>query len=233
MFRDIPTNCIRSFPLSNNTLNAILKQASEQKATRINLSTLYIRDEQAEIIADFLKKNHHLLRLNLSKNIIGAKGLAKIAEALEWNHTLTHLDLADNKIHTKDIKKLIPVLNVNKKLLYINLAFNYIGDKGARLIADALVENKTIKLIDLTANKITYISRKPQEIFIYDFLFAKKERPLYVPWAEKKHETKIIKNAFLFFEEPKTYETEHDLYTEKKATEPRPSGRVAGLAKGL
>ena len=140
---------LRSFPLSNSNLITILKQASEQKATQIKLSTLYIRDEQAEIIADFLKKNHHLLRLNLSKNIIGAKGLAKIAEAMEWNHTLTHLDLADNKIHTKDIKKLIPALSVNKKLLYINLAFNHIGNQGARLIAEAITENKTIKLICL------------------------------------------------------------------------------------
>lgn len=221
MFRDTKKNVEdallsrnkNSLPLTNDNLKAILKQTSEQKSTRMNLSTLCISNDQAEIIADFLKKNHHLLRLNLSKNNITAKGLAKIGEALMWNHTLTHLDLADNKIYTSDIKELVSALSVNKRLLYINLAFNNIGNQGARLIADAIAENTVIKLIDLSVNKVTYIQKKPNAIFIYDFLWTKKERPLYIPWAEKKHETKTIENAFLFFEETESKEAEHERHS--------------------
>jgi Leucine Rich repeat len=145
-----------------------------------DLSSKSIDAEGAEVIANDLADNMHVLTLILSKNAIGDEGCHKLARALKTNSTLESIWLDDNGIGDTGSSAIaaavqeadalttlilngnnigpvgaVALVKENSRLVVLGLSRNSLGDEGAVAIADALTGNTTLSSLDLTGNGIT------------------------------------------------------------------------------
>ena len=100
--------------------------AMRGELTDLYLNACGIGDDQAIIVAEFLKLDERVLAVHLRDCRIGQRGVEAIAEALRLNDKVEYLSLVDNEL----------------------------GDEGAEIIIDALSHNVCVKKIFIWANGI-------------------------------------------------------------------------------
>jgi Ran GTPase-activating protein (RanGAP) involved in mRNA processing and transport len=98
-----------------------------------NLSSRNLTDDDAKLVADYLKSDTKLTHL-VKYNQIGDEGGKAIGKALEANKTLTQLYLQNNKIGDEEVEAINMLLESSgsfiKKLLdYVYKSINKNGDK--------------------------------------------------------------------------------------------------------
>jgi Leucine-rich repeat (LRR) protein len=147
-------------PLNSKRLKAHINKGC------LDLSNSNIKDEDVQLIFQYLSDNPKIKSLNLSYNKISYKGTKILscntsltslnlhsnlicnegASAISRHKRLRSLDLGDNKIGSKGAR----VLAYNTTLISLNLAGNKISDKGAI----ALSHNTTLKTLNMKLNEI-------------------------------------------------------------------------------
>ena len=140
--------------ISDEILSQILPLLSVLNITKLNLSSNWIEDKGANILAKALKTNTSLITLDLSRCEIGDDGAMAIAKALEINQTLKDLYLSLNNILTAGATALAEALKTNSKLKELNIRCNNLGDDGAKALTEALKTNKSLTQLDLYGNNL-------------------------------------------------------------------------------
>ena len=99
----------------------------------VDLSGKLIRDEEAKLVADFIKINGKLKTLNLNGNELKDEGLVMIAEALRRHNAIILLDLRGNKF-TELGKNYLEDVNNDKgrqlKIMYYYITIYLIYPQG-------------------------------------------------------------------------------------------------------
>jgi len=122
---------------------AVMASGESNPYTKLDLAGNNIGSEEAQALAESLKRNTTLTQLNLEGNKIGEEGARALAESLKPNTALTKLNLGHNGIGDKGTCALAESLKQNTTLHTVNLSRNNIGDEGARTLAESLKQNTT------------------------------------------------------------------------------------------
>ncbi|CAK94313.1 unnamed protein product (macronuclear) [Paramecium tetraurelia] len=164
------------------SLQTMLEQL--KNAQRIDLSEMYIGDDGARLLSNYVKNNKNLKCLVLRGNNITAQGFLDIVTALrgcpllkilslEWNQigsdgvgietlagflvsnkSLQHIGLSNNKLTGDQIEPLANALRQNTTLLSLDLRWNSLGKKGGEFLLSAVGDNKAILYLDLNGAEI-------------------------------------------------------------------------------
>lgn len=124
-----------------DTLLSVFEKNTSLRKLYLNCNNLDAR--AAELIANFLKQDHHLTDLTLGGNPIGEAGAGFIAESLMVNKTLRFLGLANTKLTASGAKVLFNALLTNKSLIRLDIQSNDLGNETIKVLATMLANNQT------------------------------------------------------------------------------------------
>lgn len=111
-------------------------------------------DDDADLLANWLKTNTTLKDLYFLHAGIKKKGFSKITEALKSNAALTVFSFHAIEIGVDGGSRIGEALKINATLTYLDLSRNNIGDDGGSRIAEALKINSTLAELKLFGNNI-------------------------------------------------------------------------------
>ena len=101
----------------------------------LNLGRCDIGDEEAILLADFLRRNKTVRKVRLVDNRFGRLGLANIMDALKKNQRVHHLSLSFNQLTDLDAELILDLLDRNVTLTSIDLRSNRISQRLLKEIA--------------------------------------------------------------------------------------------------
>lgn len=157
--------------------NSKLQECLEimKKSEKLILGDMFIGDEGALQVAEFLNHQKNFVAIDIRGNDISSAGFKTICDSLkgstslttiyaEWNNIgsdtsglfalqsltqslfkINSIDLRNNQIGQKCILPLTKIIRESRSLKYVDLRWNHIGDDGARDILQALKNNLTNK----------------------------------------------------------------------------------------
>ncbi|HXW53353.1 MAG TPA: hypothetical protein VEL47_04520 [Myxococcota bacterium] len=111
--------------------------------------------EQAESMAEELRKNTTLIKLSLSGNNTKSDGAKCLALALENNTTLTRLKFDGDTIGGEGMAHIAELLRKNSTLRQLAIIADegkMVGSIGVQSLSQALCHNSTLTQLDLTVN---------------------------------------------------------------------------------
>ena len=163
--------------------------------TELDLGGFRIRDDGAEIVADFLKDNETVRYVWLYSCTIGPSGAKSIAEALRSNETVELLDLESNPFGDEGAETLIEALNFNVWMEWLNVfdesitpkllvTIKYLTETRNRILIPAAVRRASLFLIAARRNitNAGNLAIFPKEIvrMIAMELYATRKEPIWL-----------------------------------------------------
>lgn len=120
--------------------------------TALNLEGNNLKQQSAEMLANFLSTTKTLRVLNLANNQLGYVGGAHIANSLAVNISLEELNLNLNWLVGKDAQKNADVYKQIKAISVGKERSGFVASDGTKSIADALKVNTTLRILRLREN---------------------------------------------------------------------------------
>jgi len=140
--------------------NIICVRKTTPLLTHLNLSSNFITDKAAEILANVIAKNTVLIHLDLSNCGLQKQGLMNLSQSLQHLPSLRHLALNNNAIPNQVATQLAIAISKIKRLEKIWLRNCKLEENGAMAIFSILKNKKFLKCLDISDNKITERSAK-------------------------------------------------------------------------
>lgn len=124
------------------------------KDTSLDLSEIWINDEDMKRISDYIMTNARLKKLIFRNNNISDKWIEELFHSMSVNDVVEELDLSYNFIHWTCFDTLSKYLENSKWLKRLNLSYNFINDEWVWKIINWLKKNISLKELNLFDNKI-------------------------------------------------------------------------------
>ena len=161
-----------------------VKLNAQKGLTKISLVDMFIGDEGAYLLSDFLRQNNQVEYLETRGNNISSSGFAAICESLkhcsriktitaEWNNigsdtqgivalhevarsatSLQMVDLRNNHLNVNCAGAIASIIRDNNSIQTLDLRWNDLGNDGGKTILNALRNSNKKLQIDLNGNKI-------------------------------------------------------------------------------
>lgn len=147
-----------SCKMKKNALSSLLLPKEFKNLEYLDLGCNKISNNDASIIAEFLKSNKHLKSLDLSLTNLESNSLAKILDALKNHNNFKEIEIESIKeenLNDEELSKIIDIIKNNQNLENINLSNNGINLKNIKLILEnAPTSLKSINIVEDTMQNI-------------------------------------------------------------------------------
>ncbi len=126
-----------------------------QGVTRLYLSDTTVSDEDAERLAECVKKSKVLVWLYLNRTVISANAVGILMKALATSKSVEIVDLIYIQLDDEGANHISDALMVNRSIEMLLLIGNSITDAGGRRLLGSISANTTLRWINLGETAIS------------------------------------------------------------------------------